>query len=96
MTAYTSKIRTASTCAPDVEYLERGESGVRIGDPYEGYGGRQPYPDETFHITVRNVYSRAKAAVRIAGNAKKLTLDNIAAFDGGEKIVFDKTATISD
>lgn len=80
----------------DVEYLERGESGVRIGDAYEGYGGRQPYPDETFHIIVRNVYSRAKAAVWTAGNVKKLTLDNIAAFDGGEKIVFDKTATISD
>lgn len=75
-------------------YLDRGETGIRVGDPYTGYGGRQPTADEMYNITVRNVFSRAKASLRAAGCVRNLVLDNISTFDGGGEAVFDATAEL--
>lgn len=80
----------------DVDYLDRGETGIRIGDAYEGYGGRQPTFDETFNITVRNVYSRAKAVIRLSGCVRKLKLDNISTFDDGGGMILDGRAQIAE
>jgi len=70
------------------KYLDRGGNGVRVGDIHM-YGSRHATAEETYNITIRNVYSRAMlAAVNLAGAITNLTLDNINAFDGaGEKII---------
>lgn len=70
------------------KYLDRGRNGVRVGDLHM-YGDRHSTAEETYNITIRNVYSRAAdAAVNLAGAITNLTLDNINTFDGaGEKIL---------
>ncbi len=51
------------------------------------YGGRHSTKEETYNITVRNIYSRAKSAVVVDGCVARLTLDNINGFDGCENIL---------
>lgn len=70
------------------KYLDRGRNGVRVGDLHM-YGDRHSTAEETYNITIRNVYSRAAdAAVNLAGAITNLSLDNINTFDGaGEKIL---------
>ena len=76
-------------------YMERGGSGVRIGDAHL-YGSRHATADETFNITVRNVYSRANAALRIAGAMKDCLFENIRTFDGaGALLANDATVDIA-
>lgn len=72
--------------------LERGSTGVRLGDVYL-YGSRHATAEETYNITVRNVYSRAGAAMRIAGAMKDCLFDNIRVFDGGETVI-ENNATV--
>ncbi len=64
----------------DDDRLNHGDCGVMIGD-FEPYGDRQPTTDETFNITVKNVYSRADTALRVCGGIKNFTYENINAFD---------------
>lgn len=67
-------------------YMERGGSGIRIGDNHL-YGTRHATPDETFNITVRNVYSRAGAVMRLAGAMRDCLFENIRSFDEGDGAV---------
>ena len=50
--------------------------------------------DELHDITVRNVYSRARCAVRLSGGMTNVTLDNINGFDGCKTIIGKSAATI--
>lgn len=61
-------------------YMERGGTGVRIGDLHM-YGTRHATAAETFNITVRNVFSRADVALRIAGAMRDCVFENIRTFD---------------
>lgn len=71
-------VMDASKACP---YLERGHSGIRIGD--EGlYGSRHATADETYNIVIRNVYTRAFVGVRLVGAIRNLTMENIHGFDG--------------
>ncbi len=63
-------------------HMDRGVSGVRIGDNHL-YGSRHSTFEETYSITVKNVFSRADAALRLAGCISDLTVENIRLFDGG-------------
>lgn len=62
-------------------YVGRGVAGVRIGDAHL-YGSRHATADETFNICVRNVFSRATCAFRMAGEMADVTYENIFGFDG--------------
>lgn len=65
----------------DCPYLERGHSAIRIGD--EGlYGSRHSTADETYNIVIRNVYTRAFVGVRLVGEIRNLSMENIYGFDG--------------
>lgn len=68
----------------DCPYLEKDVRAHRtlcIGSA-ASYGGRHSTKDETYNITVKNIYSRAKSAVTVDGCVARLTLDNINGFDG--------------
>lgn len=67
-------------------YMDRGGHGVRVGDNHM-YGSRHSTPDETFNITIRNVYSRATYAVSLAGSITNLVTDNICGFDGNQILI---------
>lgn len=67
-------------------HMDRGICGVRIGDNHL-YGERHSTFEETFNITVRNVFSRAWCALRLAGCIDGLTAENIRGFDGCGKIL---------
>ena len=72
-------------------YMGRGGSGVRLGD-VNLYGTRHATPDETFNITIRNVCSRAGAALRLAGAMKDCRFENIRAFDGAGLLIEDNAS----
>lgn len=66
--------------------MDRGGSGIRIGDQHL-YGTRHATPDETFNITIRNVFSRAGVVLRLAGAMKDCLFENIRSFDEGDGAV---------
>jgi len=69
---------TSETCP----HLDVGGLGVRIGDSKRMYGTRHSTPDETYNITVKNVYSRATASLSLAGSVANLVYENITAAEG--------------
>ena len=73
------------------KYCDIGGTGVRLGDVYL-YGTRHATADETYNITVRNVYSRAQAVMRIAGAMSNCVFENICAFDGCETVIEDNAS----
>ena len=76
-------------------YMGRGWNGVIVGDTYPFRSStRLATPDELHDITVRNVYSRARCAVRLSGGMTNVTLDNINGFDGCGTLINKTTATM--
>ncbi len=65
----------------DTPYMDRGGLGVNFGDTHM-YGSRHATADETYNITIRNVYSRAlNGALRVAGAMQDCLFENIRIFD---------------
>ncbi len=70
----------------DSPCLDYGIYAVRVGDTHL-YGARHATADETYDITIRNVFSRAAgAAVALAGDMRGLVLENITVADGTRAI----------
>jgi hypothetical protein len=67
-------------------HMDRGICGVRIGGNHL-YGSRHSTCEETGRITVRNVFSRAGCALRLAGCISELRVENIFGFDGCETLI---------
>ena len=74
----------------DSPHMDVGHYGVRVGDAKRLYGDRHSTKEETYNITIRNVRSRAEAAVSLAGAVENLVLENIEAFDGAERILDER------
>ncbi len=65
--------------------LGRALQTVRIGDSDKMYGSRHSEGNEVYNVTVKNVRSRSKYALYLAGNPiKNFICENVVAFDGGE------------
>ena len=60
-------------------YMDVGHFGVRIGDNKHLYGTRHATEEETYNITVNNVYARSEAALSLAGGMSNVTFENITA-----------------
>lgn len=92
---YNILIDGVTDTSADSPYMDRGGSGIRIGDTHL-YGTRHATADETFNITVRNVYSRAATVMRIAGAMKDCLFENIRAFDAvdGAGVLLENNATV--
>ena len=76
----------------DCPYLEKNLRTGRticIGSDTP-YGGRHSTKDETYNITIKNVYSRAKSAIVVDGSVSHLNVDNINGFDGCENIILNR------
>ena len=73
-------------------HMDRGGTAVRIGDNHL-YGTRHATADETRNIVIRNVSSRAGAAMRVAGAMSDCLFENIRNFDGSP-ILIQNDATV--
>lgn len=71
-------VRDTSENSP---HLDKSGYGVRIGDP-RLYGSRHATAEETKNITIRNIRSRGKFAVSLAGAMDNLTMENIECAEG--------------
>lgn len=69
-------------------HMDRGGHGVRIGDKYL-YGTRHATADECYNITVRNVASRAKTILQLAGEMRDVYLENIRGFDNNPNFIIN-------
>ena len=75
-------------------HADKGSYAVRIGDDYS-YGGREATKDETFNITVRNIYSSACSVVDLNGDITNLTVENVYGCQGaGEWGLLTNKATL--
>ena len=68
----------ASEASP---HLDHGNFAVRIGDMHM-YGSRHSTKDDTYNISVKNVYGRGNAVLAIAGEIDNLTLYGIESAEG--------------
>ncbi len=73
--------------------LDRGSIGVRVGDGRHLYGSRHATADETYNITVRNVYSRAYTVLHVGGAMSNCCFENINGFDGAQTLI-ESSATV--
>lgn len=64
-------------------HMDRGSTAVRVGDT-SMYGPRHATEDETYNITVKNVRSRARYAVTLAGAMKNFVMYGIECEDGSK------------
>ena len=63
------------------EHMDHGNFAIRIGDKHM-YGYRHCTAEETYNISIKNVYGRGKAALAIAGEIGNLTLYGIEPAEG--------------
>lgn len=62
-------------------HMDHGNFAIRIGDRHM-YGSRHSTEDETYNISVKNVYGRGKAVIALAGEMKNLVMYGIEAAEG--------------
>lgn len=65
----------------EMPYFEKGLYTVRIGDSHL-YGKRYPTKEETYNITVKNVFARGECAVALAGETDGLVMYGIECGNG--------------
>ena len=73
----------------DSPHMERGLTAVRVGDT-NMYGSRHATEDETYNITIKNVRSRARIAVMLAGAIKNLVMYGIECEDGAKMLLDER------
>ena len=66
----------------DSPSIDRTDYAVRIGDPYN-YGSREQESGETSCITISNIYSRARIAMKVWGEITDFHFSNFHIFDNG-------------
>ena len=67
-------------------HLVRGHNAVRIGDIHM-YGSRHSTADETYNITIRNVYAAGYNGVKLAGEMKNVSIYGIECRPGTNMIL---------
>ncbi len=75
-------IDTSAECP----HLDVGAFAVRVGDTHM-YGDRHATKEETYNITIKNVFGRGKAVIALAGNMKNLIIYGIEAAEGTQMLL---------
>ena len=63
-------------------YMDKGKFAVRVGDHLRMYGTRHSTKDETYNITIKNVYGRGDAVLSLAGDMDNVVIDGLTGEDG--------------
>ena len=74
----------------DCPHLNHGRHAVRVGDTHL-YGSRHSTGEETYNITIRNVYSAGICAVALAGEIKNLVMYAIECAPGTKMLLDNRT-----
>lgn len=73
----------------DSPHMDRGLYAVRVGDT-SMYGTRHATSDETYNITIQNVFSRGQYAVALAGAVKNLVMHGIECAEGTKMLLDER------
>lgn len=76
----------------DSPHMDRGIYAVRIGD-IRMYGTRHATAEETYRITVRNVFARGRYAVSLAGEIGELVMYGIVCEDGTGMLIDERSSS---
>ena len=72
-------------------YMDKGKFAVRVGDHLRMYGTRHSTKDETYNITIKDVYGRGDAVVSLAGAMDNLIVEDIRGADDCPLILDNRT-----
>ena len=75
----------------EMPQLDHGLYAVRLGD-VRLYGTRHATKDETYNITVRNVFGRSDYAVSLAGDMRDVTVYGIECADGCKMLLDERVS----
>ena len=75
----------------DSAHLDKGLYAVRVGD-VRLYGTRHATKEETYNISIKNVYGRSDYALSLAGDMENLTIENIECGDACQ-LLLDQRVT---
>lgn len=67
-------------------HLVTGFNAVKVGDLHM-YGSRHATEDETYNITIKNVYAAGRVGVKLIGGMKNVVLYNIECKEGTQMIL---------
>lgn len=67
--------------AEECPHLDKGGRGIRVGDKHL-YGSRHSTKEETYNISIKNVYSAALYAISLAGEIDNLVIYGIECAEG--------------
>ena len=71
-------------------YLDVGRYAVRVGDTHM-YGERHSTREETYNITVKNVYGRGEAVIALAGEIGDLAMYGIECCEGTQMLLDNRS-----
>ena len=74
---------------PELGKCDKGLYGVRVGDTYL-YGTRHSTGDETYNISVKNVYSCGEYALALAGSINNLVTCGIECAEGTKMLLDER------
>jgi len=63
-------------------HLDHGRYCVRVGDAKHLYGDRHSTAEETYNISIKNIFGRGQSVLHLAGAIGNLTIENAKAGDG--------------
>lgn len=67
----------------ECEHLDKGGYAVRVGDAKHMYGKRHSTADETYNISIKNVYGcGGRSVLHLAGAIGNLTIEDVRAGEG--------------
>lgn len=72
-------------------HLDHGRYAVRIGDGKHLYGSRHSTADETYNITVKNVYGRGICVLALAGAMENVVFYGIEAAEGTQMLLDERS-----
>ena len=75
----------------DSPRLNRGLYAVRVGD-VRLYGSRHATADETYNISIKNVYGRSDYAVSLAGDMRGLVMEGISVGDNCQLLLDERVS----
>ena len=73
-------------------HLDRGLYAVRVGDTHL-YGARHATKEETYNLSIKNVYGRGIYAVSLAGDMRKIVMYGIECDDGCKMLLDERVRT---
>jgi hypothetical protein len=67
-------------------HLDKGRYCVRVGDANHLYGERHSTAEETYNISIKDIWGRGQSVLHLAGAIGNLTIENANSMDGAPMV----------